>query len=77
MPPQPHFMMLYRHVHRCRIFLVVNNLIFFFFGGEGDTELKRGKKWVECGGRIIGIILKLENAIMAMKTVSLAVLDSF
>jgi hypothetical protein len=39
--------------------------------------LKRGKKWVECGGRTIGIILKLENAIMSMKTVSLAVLDSF
>jgi hypothetical protein len=41
------------------------------------TELKRGKKWIECGRRIIGIILKLENAIVSMKIVSLAVLDSF
>jgi len=41
------------------------------------TELKRGKKWAESGICTIGIILKLENANVSMKIVSIAVLDSF
>jgi hypothetical protein len=39
--------------------------------------LKRGKKWGESGRCIIGIILKLENATVSVKIVSIAVLDSF
>ena len=41
------------------------------------TELKRGRKWGESGRCIIGIILKLENANVSIKRVSIAVLDSF
>jgi hypothetical protein len=41
------------------------------------TELKRGKKWGESGRHIIGTILKLENANVSMRIVSIAVLDSF
>jgi hypothetical protein len=41
-------------------------------------ELKRGKKWAESGRCIIiGIILKLVNAKVSMKIVSIAVLHSF